>query len=77
MTNFERINSEKFQQLSRQDLNEIRGGWKLFGKDKKYDNQTMGSVGASGRASTGWVGETYFFGIQTSSGWHETDQVDD
>jgi hypothetical protein len=69
MTNFERINSEKFKQLSRQDLNEIRGGWKLFGKEKS--DLLIDPLGRSGR-----IVKTYLLGVVINTSFYETDQLD-
>jgi hypothetical protein len=57
--------------LSDVEMNQIEGGWRLFGWGAKHKNQTM--VSLEGEAATGEYGRYYIFGIGGEWGFRQTD----
>ena len=71
----ESLNNSKFEKLSEKELEQIKAGWKLFGFDAIYADQTMASIG--NLAATGDYGSTYVFGFVTKTGFRQDDTVND
>ena len=75
MNNLESLSDSKFQKLSSSELADINGGWRLFGFESKYANQTLQSVGFV--AATGDYGNKYYFGIKGRDVFKGSDEVSD
>ncbi|MCG8411786.1 MAG: bacteriocin [Bacteroidales bacterium] len=57
--------------LSKKEMNNVTGGWRLFGWDYKYENQKM-ATGNGSTDPTGSFGSYYVFGIERKTGLNVT-----
>jgi len=49
----------------------ITGGWKMFGWDYIYENQTMATTG-EGADPSGGYGSLYVMGVKVKTGFNQT-----
>lgn len=64
-------NLKNLEPLSNEQMDKITGGWKLFGWDYIYENQTMATTG-DGDDPSGGYGSRYVMGIKVETGFNQT-----
>ncbi len=68
------INFKQFEPLTQTQMDSIIGGWKFWGWDYIYADQTMATTGG-GMDATGGYGDRYVMGIKVDTGFHHTDDL--
>jgi hypothetical protein len=64
---------ERMERLTSEELEHVNGGWKLFGWEAIYKNQTMASV--CGTSATGEHGKKWIAGVCVFEGFMESDST--